>query len=275
VRVSPAGAATSGIALAEVYDADAMTSPARLINVSTLGYRGIWAEALAPGFVIRGTADKRVLIRAVGPGLDQFGIGGLMADPQLAVIPAGQQAAVASNDNRGGTTAPQSAMTAAGAFGLTDTSRDAAAVVSDCRPHLTTVAALERVLGVRLVPRSRVPTDGLILRTAGAPARTTDAALTNLARVEDLIVEAELARKKVTDAGLRSVAGWNNLTRLDLTQTAVTSAGVAALAPLAKLEAVNLTATKVDDAGVAALRAQPAVKQVWAFGPALREAAAP
>jgi hypothetical protein len=118
------------------------------------------------------------------------------------------------------------------------------------------------------VPRSRVATDGLVLRTASAPAQCNDALLAKLAPVADLIVEAELSRTKITDAGLRTVATWPNLVRLDLAHTGVTSTGVAALAPLAKLESVNLTATKVDDRGVAALQANPRLKKIWTFGTA-------
>ena len=138
----------------------------------------------------------------------------------------------------------------------------------DYRPRLAQAAELARTLGVKLAPRSRAATDGLVLRTASAPAQCTDALLAKLAPVADLIVEAELARTKITDAGLRSVATWTNLQRLDLARTAVTSAGVAALAPLAKLEAINLTDTKVDDRGVAALKALPALKRIWTFGTA-------
>jgi hypothetical protein len=42
-------------------------------------------------------------------------------------------------------------------------------------------AALARAAGVKLVPRSRVATDGLVLRTASSPARCDDAALARLA----------------------------------------------------------------------------------------------
>ena len=41
-----------------------------------------------------------------------------------------------------------------------------------------------------------------------------------------LIVDAELARTKVTDAGLMSLGRFENLRALDLTRTAVSSAGL-------------------------------------------------
>lgn len=139
-------------------------------------------------------------------------------------------------------------------------------LVADWQPRRSQIAALEKSLGLRLVPRSRVATDGLVLRTASAPSRCDDAALAQLAPVADLIVEAELARTKITDAGLASVATFTSLRTLDLTRTAVTSAGVARLATLKKLESLNLTSTTVDDAGAVALKTLPALKHTWLYG---------
>ena len=129
VRITSPAASGTGIALAEVYDSDALTSPARLINVSTLGFAGTGANALTPGFVIGGTAPKLVLIRAVGPGLAPFGIDRTLADPQLKVIPLGLSLMIARSDDWGGTAELKAAFATAGAFGLPDTSKDAAVMV--------------------------------------------------------------------------------------------------------------------------------------------------
>ncbi len=136
----------------------------------------------------------------------------------------------------------------------------------DYRPRLAQATELAQTLGVRLVPRSRVTTDGLVLRTASSPGRCNDLALRKLAPLADLIVEAELARTKVTDAGMVEVGTWKNLLRLDLARTAVTSAGVAKLTALGKLESLNVSETKVDHAGLEAVRTLPMLKKVWAFG---------
>jgi hypothetical protein len=136
----------------------------------------------------------------------------------------------------------------------------------DWRPATAEIAALEKKLGVKLVPRSQVPTDGLVLRTASAPRRCNDATLASLKPVARFIVDAELARTEVTDAGLKSVATWENLRSLDVTRTAVSSDGLSALTVMKKLELLNLTDTAVDDAGVAKLKELPALKRVWLFG---------
>lgn len=136
----------------------------------------------------------------------------------------------------------------------------------DWRPRADEIAALEKSLGIRLVPRSQVPTDGLVVRTASSPGRCDDAVLEKLAPVSGLIVEAELARTKITDAGLATLAGWENLRLLDLTRTAVTSRGLAAVAQSRRLEALNLTDTGIDDAGAAELKRIPTLQRVWWFG---------
>jgi hypothetical protein len=140
-----------------------------------------------------------------------------------------------------------------------------AELAPDWRPRAVQMAQFEKATGLRLVPRSAVPTDGLVLRTASLPSRCDDAALAKLAPLADLIVEADLARTKVTDAGLATLGTFANLRMLDLTRTAVSSAGVAKLTTLQKLESINLTSTAVDDAGVASLRAMASLKKTWTF----------
>jgi hypothetical protein len=114
--------------LAEAYDTDA-TEPGQLNNLSTLGFAGVGAQALSAGFVIDGQGVKTLLIRAVGPGLMQFGIADAVADPQLTVVPQGSPSSIASNDNWGGNAEVLNAGVATGAFSLATGSLDAAVVV--------------------------------------------------------------------------------------------------------------------------------------------------
>jgi uncharacterized membrane protein len=135
----------------------------------------------------------------------------------------------------------------------------------DYRPQAEAIAALESSLGVRLVPRSKIPTDGLILRTASAPERCTDQTLKQLAPLAALIVDAELSRTRVTDKGLAELAVFPNLRFLDLSRTDVTAAGVAELEKLPKLESLNLTQTRVKADGIAALENKPSLKHLYFF----------
>jgi uncharacterized delta-60 repeat protein len=158
VRVGTASATASGLALAEVYDADPAGSTARLINVSTRGFVGTGANALVPGFVIGGAGPRQLLIRAVGPGLAPFGVPGLLVDPQLSVVPLGRTAAVAANDNWGGTPELIAAFGAVGAFGLPAGSGDAAVVVRlPPGAYTVTVSGVGATTGTALVEIYDVP----------------------------------------------------------------------------------------------------------------------
>ena len=136
VQVSGAAGQT-GAVLAEIYDATAvnafsLASP-RLVNVSVL--KTIPAGSLlTAGFTIAGNSSLTVLIRAVGPGLTQLGVGGILVDPQLVLfnLPGnGPATQVAANDNWGGDTSLRTAMAAVGAFALPDTaSKDAVLLVT-------------------------------------------------------------------------------------------------------------------------------------------------
>jgi hypothetical protein len=131
VRIVPSGAATAGIAMAEVYDLDATTAPVQFASLSTLGFTGTGENLLTPGFIITGDGPKQLLIRVVGPtlGAAPYNVPGVLADPQFRVVPLNKDFTVASNDNWGGTAALQAAFVQTYAFALPTDSRDAAAIV--------------------------------------------------------------------------------------------------------------------------------------------------
>ncbi|HEY1793997.1 MAG TPA: arylsulfotransferase family protein [Opitutaceae bacterium] len=77
----------TGVALVEIYDATPAGNytPAlpRLVNLSARAQVGTGGNALIAGFTIGGETSKTVLIRASGPALAQFGILGVLPDPQI------------------------------------------------------------------------------------------------------------------------------------------------------------------------------------------------
>jgi hypothetical protein len=112
-------------------ESPAPAAAGRLANLSTRAQVGTGEAVLIPGFVLAGDAPRRVLVRAIGPGLAAFGVAGALADPTLEVLRGSQ--VVAANDNWQSQPAGASAATAAvesGAFPLAAGSRDAALVVS-------------------------------------------------------------------------------------------------------------------------------------------------
>jgi hypothetical protein len=99
--ISGAGGA-SGIVLAEVYDADATNTSARLVNISSRADCTGGDGVTIGGYVIGGGAPKRVLIRAVGPSLTAHGISAteVLSDPVIEVHDARNgNVVIATNDN--------------------------------------------------------------------------------------------------------------------------------------------------------------------------------
>jgi hypothetical protein len=131
VRIGPSGAATAGIAMAEVYDLDATTALVQFASLSTLGFTGTGENILTPGFIITGDGPKQLLIRVVGPtlGAAPYNVPGVLADPQFRVVPLNKDFTVASNDNWGGTAVLQAAFAQTYAFPLPADSKDAAVIV--------------------------------------------------------------------------------------------------------------------------------------------------
>lgn len=127
-------ASGTGIALAEIYDMGANSSPGatapRLVNVSARSQVGVGADVLIAGFVINGTGQITLLIRAVGPTLGQFGVGTTLADPQLRIFRSGSSDLIVLNNDWGGATPLADAFAQVNAFPLAPGSKDAAVLVT-------------------------------------------------------------------------------------------------------------------------------------------------
>ncbi|RME72354.1 MAG: hypothetical protein D6781_02350, partial [Verrucomicrobia bacterium] len=124
-----------GASLVEVYDADSTAggvSTANLFNISLRGEVGPDADTVIAGFVVDGDAPKKLLIRAVGPELAEFGVSGVLANPLLKVFKSvGQDnVLIGSNDDWGSDAeAVSEAGAAVSAFALADGSQSSAMVI--------------------------------------------------------------------------------------------------------------------------------------------------
>jgi hypothetical protein len=87
----------TGVVLLEVYDLSAPAAGRNLLNLSTRAVAGSAENTLIAGIVLEGAAPKRMLFRAVGPGLAAFGISGAITQPTLTLYRGSQ--VVASNTN--------------------------------------------------------------------------------------------------------------------------------------------------------------------------------
>ena len=102
----PAPATAASIS-ATATDPDGNTSEfsagqGQLLNISTREHIGAGDQAAIGGFIITGGAEKRVLIRALGPSLAGQGISGALADPTVELFAANGQS-IAANDDWGQT----------------------------------------------------------------------------------------------------------------------------------------------------------------------------
>jgi hypothetical protein len=72
--------------------------PAQLGNISTRAFVQTGDNVVIGGFIVQGTQTKRVIIRAIGPELSQYGIPNALANPTLELHDS-MGALIASNDN--------------------------------------------------------------------------------------------------------------------------------------------------------------------------------
>ena len=126
------------------------------------------------------------------------------------------------------------------------------------------VTAKITALNATLMPLA-LDTEQLRFGCVNAADKFGDKELALLAPAAPHLAWVDLARSKVTDAGLATVAQMANVERLHLENTAVTDAGLVHLAGLAKLEYLNLYGTKVTDAGIAKLTANKALKKLFVW----------
>ena len=71
----------TGVGIVEVYDLNA-ASGSLLANISTRGFVQTGDNAMIGGFIVV-TQPTRVIIRAIGPSLTQFGVPDALGNPQL------------------------------------------------------------------------------------------------------------------------------------------------------------------------------------------------
>ena len=123
----------------------------RAWSIYLFTYVGTGTDAPNLGFVIAGTSAKRILIRAVGPALAQFGVTGVIADPQFELYREGVR--IDQNDNWGGLAMLTNAFEQVGAFGMKDASSRDAALLATLEPgaYSVVVSGQGGTTGVTLI----------------------------------------------------------------------------------------------------------------------------
>jgi hypothetical protein len=142
----------SGVVLVEGYDTQTPTAGgARFLNVSARSQVGTGGDVLVAGFVIEGTGTKTLLIRGVGATLGNFGVNGVLQNPQLIVRNSATNVIVASNDNWNNDATVTSTSQTLGAFALSSTSDAALVVTLPPGVYTATVSGVADTTGIALV----------------------------------------------------------------------------------------------------------------------------
>jgi sugar lactone lactonase YvrE len=123
---SPSNAASGGSQLSSSNSGGIASTASRIVNLSAMAMAGPGAEGLDAGFVIGGQGSKSILVRAVGPTLAQFGVTGVLSEPELTL--SGAEGAIATAGAWGGSQSLSQTFAAVGAFALPANSLDAASV---------------------------------------------------------------------------------------------------------------------------------------------------
>jgi len=88
---------TTGVALVDVYGLSPETNSI-LANISTRSFVQTGDNVMIGGFIVQGAQPTRVIVRAIGPELTQYGVPNAMVNPTLELYDA-NGAVIASNDN--------------------------------------------------------------------------------------------------------------------------------------------------------------------------------
>ena len=100
-------AASSGVALVEVYDLDPAagpngpSTPSKLGNLSTRAFSGLGSNIIIAGFILGNNGgDDNVIIRGLGPSLSSQGVPSVLANPTLELRNSDGTLLVSDNDWR-------------------------------------------------------------------------------------------------------------------------------------------------------------------------------
>jgi serine protease AprX len=146
---------TTGVALVEVYDLSPGTTSI-LGNISTRSFVQTGEHVMIGGFIVQGTGPTRVIIRAIGPELTQYGITNALANPKLE-LHNGTGALIATNDDWQ-TTVPGGIITSNQVSeiqnsGHTPTAVSESAIIANLQPgnYTAIVRGVNNTTGVALV----------------------------------------------------------------------------------------------------------------------------
>jgi len=139
-----------------------------------------------------------------------------------------------------------------------------ASLDADLTRRATEVAQALRARGVIAQPLSQ-DDPRLDINASLATPPLTDADLAMLQPAAAAIVNLNLARSQVTDAGVAGLKGFVVLESLRLDSTGMGDAALACVAAMPRLKVLNVHSTSITDAGLAGLKQATALERVYAW----------
>jgi uncharacterized membrane protein len=134
-------------------------------------------------------------------------------------------------------------------------------------------AAVAKIMSEGFTVRPVARASNLVDVDYVSPMPVTPAAIDDLAKFGPNVLRLNLRRAGVTDAEVKTIAGFANLRRLRLEENAITDAAAADIAGLKSLTYLNLTNTKVTDTGFDQVSALPKLSRIYVWGTAISPAA--
>jgi hypothetical protein len=137
--------------------------------------------------------------------------------------------------------------------------------VGDYSALMPEIQQMAKMQVAKLMQVSSKPEDGLILFTVDAAGSFGDAQLAQFQKFAPYIVEAELGRTAVTNAGFDTLKQFTHLRALHLEETHVSGDGLAKLTPLTQLTYLNLSGTQVTAEAIHQLSAMKNLRHVYLY----------
>jgi outer membrane protein assembly factor BamB/subtilisin family serine protease len=150
---------STGVALAEIYDADLASTTSSLANISARADVGSGGNILIAGFVIQGSQPVTLLLRGIGPtlGLAPYNVPAVLAQPEIDLFNSAG-ADIQSNAGWNNNPALTAAFAATGAFSLAPGSADAAMIATlPAGSYTLQLSGLNGSTGVGLVEVYLIP----------------------------------------------------------------------------------------------------------------------
>lgn len=119
---------TAGVLLTEVYEVDRDSDVAHFMNLSARATSSTGENIIIGGFIVQGSSAHAVVVRGLGPALQQYGLTGTLPNPVLRVYDS-TGALIAENDDWSGTDVT-TVTSRFGATALAAGSHDAAVVLN-------------------------------------------------------------------------------------------------------------------------------------------------